>query len=276
MGVSTLTFNGISTVDDNFWKVKNNENQDRKVGIVIQSPPVYEFPTKDIESIHVEGKSGDVIIDKNSFRNVKRTYSIAAIFGEDVSFVSVASKITQWLLSTKGYAKLEDTYEPLYYRMAQFSNPGELRNFYNRVTAMPVSFDCKPQRYLKSGDTDIVLELGQEEGVYLIENQTNQISLPEIYLSAEDLVIEVYNGGENTGPKEITGYTSTTTVAVSGNETLIVDSEYQDCYNGSTLKNDKVSLSNGFPKLTPGKNWIVLRSLVQVTSIKIKPKWWTL
>jgi len=271
MGVGSLTFNGISTVDATYWLING-----KKVGIVIQSPPVYEFPSKDVESIHVEGKSGDVIIDKNSYKNVKRTYSVAAIFGTDTSFVAVASKLTNWLLSAKGYVKLEDTYEPLYYRLAQFSNPGELRNFYDRVTAIPLSFDCKPQRFLKSGDTQVPFDM---IGDYKqIINPTLNESLPEITLDLHssgelEVIIEFFSGPDYLSP---TNYHS---VTIMTSKNLTIDCEYQECYDELGYVNNKVFLENGFPKFHPGLNWVkyaVIGAEGTMDRILIKPKWWTL
>ena len=63
--MGTMIFNGISTVD---------------LGVIIQTPPIYEFPVKRVDTVQIEGKNGDIIIDKNSFDNVSREYNIASVF----------------------------------------------------------------------------------------------------------------------------------------------------------------------------------------------------
>ena len=59
--MGTMIFNGFSTVD---------------AGVVIQTPPVYEFPSRRSEVIQIQGKNGDIVIDKNSFNNVNREYNL--------------------------------------------------------------------------------------------------------------------------------------------------------------------------------------------------------
>ena len=49
-------------------------------GVVIQTPPVYEFPSRRSEVIQIQGKNGDIVIDKNSFNNVNREYNLASVF----------------------------------------------------------------------------------------------------------------------------------------------------------------------------------------------------
>ena len=153
--MGNLIFNGVSTVD---------------LGAVIQTPPVYEFPSKTYEHIKIEGRSGDLLIDNNSYDNVERKYYLALAFLKNSVFVTNARMIVEWLHSVKGYARLEDTYEPEYYRMAAFENPGSLPNLYDEATALEVVFKCKPQRYLKSGEEPILISSSELNETYKITN----------------------------------------------------------------------------------------------------------
>lgn len=252
--MGTMIFNGISTVD---------------MGVVIQSPPVYEFPAPDYEVTHVEGKSGDIIIDKGSYQNVKRTYYLASVFRQNTSFISNAASIVAWLRSAKGYARLEDSYEPEHYRLAMFRNPGEMVNYQDRATVLQVSFDCKPQRYLKTGDDPISIT---SKDVYIkVVNPTMFLALPEITIEGVNLLISFYSGEDYNNP----GEQSSAQISFSGEG--IIDSELQDCYKeGSYLNtNSQVVLVGGFPKLYPGTNWIKV-SGTTLTKVSIKPRWWTL
>ena len=250
--MSSMTFNGISTVDK---------------GAVIQSPPVYEFPAKDYEVLHIEGKSGDILIDKGSYQNTKRTYYLAVVFGAGTSFVSNAAAVVAWLTSASGYARLEDTYEPLYYRKAMFRGAGELPNLYDQASVIQAVFECKPQRYLKTGDTPVSITALDQ--YILIENPTNFIALPEITMDGVGLTVNFYSGESYLSPTNVSSFVASFTGEA------VIDSELQECYKSSGYVNSQVAMTNGFPKLYPGKNWIKITGTT-LTKFSIKPKWWVL
>ena len=93
MGI--IIFNGVSSMD---------------LHTLVQHPPEYAFPEKDCEATHVPGRNGDIIVDTGSWKNVDRTYNLA-IDARKISYTEVASKLVQWLHSSNGYARLEDSYE---------------------------------------------------------------------------------------------------------------------------------------------------------------------
>ena len=100
-------------------------------------------------------KKGTFVIDKNSFNNVNREYNLASVFRKNDSFIGNVRVLVDWLSSVSGYARLEDSYEPEYFRLAMFRAGGQLPNFYDKATAMIVRFECKPQRFLKTGEIPI-------------------------------------------------------------------------------------------------------------------------
>ena len=91
--MGNLIFNNISTED---------------LGLVIQAPPTYTFSSKDTSTQHVPGRNGDILIDNHSYNNVDRTYSIASVFRPGTEFIANSQKIIEWLMSAKGYCRLED------------------------------------------------------------------------------------------------------------------------------------------------------------------------
>lgn len=62
---STLIFNDISSAD---------------LGLVIQAPPAYEFPERDMTSTHIVGRNGDLIVDNKCYKNVTRSYNLAMAY----------------------------------------------------------------------------------------------------------------------------------------------------------------------------------------------------
>ena len=237
MGV--IYFNGISS---------------EKYGVLVEHPPGYSYPEKEIEFVHIEGRNGDLTIDKGSYQNVTRSYDLA-VGDESVKFSKLANNLSSWLHSSRGYARLEDTYEPDYFRMAIYSEGNDIENILQHAGRVTVEFNCKPQRFLKSGD--IPLRITNNKSLF---NPTNFESNPLI----------VVNGSGN-GTIKIGDYTITVNGITSG---MCIDSELMDVYKGSTNLNSKVVLPNSFPRLVKGENTIQFSG--GVTSLEVTPRWWTL
>nr|DAF75086.1 MAG TPA: distal tail protein [Caudoviricetes sp.] len=236
MGI--VIFNGISSQD---------------LHIQVQTEPDYDFPEKDYEVTHVPGRNGDIVIDQGSWQNVSRKYNLA-MDALKISYTEVASKLVQWLHSASGYARLEDSYEPDFYRMAMYKDSGSITNIYNKAGQIEVEFTCKPQRYFKSGEVADIFTASTE-----YRNPTDFPAKP---------LIKIHGSGP--GTVKIGSCTVTINDIVDG---MIVDSEQQDTYKDQMNCNSKVSILE-YPKLEAGNNAITLSG--GVTSIEIIPRWWTL
>lgn len=239
MGI--IIFNGLSS---------------KEYHIQVEHPPGYDIPERDYESYHVPGRNGDVIIGKKSYKNVSRNYEIS--FGDvDKMFPEMARKVTEWLHSADSYARLEDSYEPEYYRMAMYNSSLQIENILFHGGRATIEFDCKPQRFLKIGERTYTFT--SPSGNYL-RNPTNFESLP---------VITVRGSGQ--GTINIGGYV----IGISAiDQYVVIDSEIQDCYKGLTNKNNTVTLDRDFPKLSKGINQVSYSG--GVTSLEVIPRWWTL
>jgi phage-related protein len=231
-----------------------NDISSRDYDIQVEKLPDYETPEKDYDIIHVPGRNGDVIIDKGSYKNTRRRYQLS-VGSLTKDFVSMANAISEWLHSASGYARLEDSYEPEYYRMAMYKDSGLIENLLGSAGRTSIAFNCKPQRFLKSGDESTVFS---EAGT--IFNPTGFKSFPTIIIN-----------GNGAGVLRIGIYT----VSVSSIDTSVtINSDIQDAYNGMENRNSTITLNNGFPKLVPGENNISFSG--GITSVEVIPKWWTL
>ena len=237
MGI--VTFNGVSSKD---------------LGIQVEHPPGYQTPVKDYDKIHVPGKNGDVIIYKGSYKNVSRTYDIA-IGDLERDYTEMANSVSEWLNSTNGYARLEDSYEPEYYRLAIYEESMSLSNLFHHGGRATINFNCKPQRFLKSGDNKIITSSNTS-----FKNPTKFTSLPIITVRGNGSA-ELQVGNYHVSISEIGG-------------SVVIDSEIQDCYTGTINKNPYVTLTNGYPKLESGVNEISFSG--DITEVEVIPKWWTL
>lgn len=237
MGI--VMFNGISSLD---------------YGIQVEHPPEYQAPARDYEVIHVPGRNGDLVIDNGSYQNINRSYQMA-IGDKRKDYTSMANVISEWLHSVSGYARLEDSYEPEYYRMAMFQDEISIENIMQHAGRLTVDFNCKPQRFLKSGEE--IIKISKRTTLY---NPTGFNSLP---------CITVYGSGR--GVLSIGQYT----ITISNiNGSIVLDSEIQDVYKGTVNRNADVTLNKSFPEFVPGENSIGWSG--GITYVEVIPRWWTL
>lgn len=228
--------------------------------IKVWTAPDYEIPERDMDVYHIPGRSGDLTIDYGSYKNVDRKYTISA--GSDTSsFYTLAKKISEWLHTASGYAILQDTYEPDIYRLALPPKVEQIRNILGQAAVAELTFNCKPQRFLVSGDTAISITSSSST----IQNATNQVSKP---------IIKVYGTSGSSGSIIIGSYTvSISSLRGTGaNDAVVIDSELQDCYCGSLNVSSTVTLASGFPVLNPGNNSYSRSGAV--TKVEVIPKWW--
>lgn len=238
MGV--IVYNGVSS---------------EELGIVVETVPNYEIAERDYDVISVPGKNGDYVIDRGCFKNVDRVYNIA--FAETIGdFAGSATLIAEWLYSGYGYKRLEDSYEPDYFVMARVSNEHTIYNMLQQAGRAEITFNRKPQRYLKIGEHTTKINVNGSR----IINPTSFDSDP---------LIKVFGSGSGTisiGNK---------TIQISNiSDGLVIDCEMQEVYLGSTSYNQNVNYMNdGFPKLKPGRN--IINFSGGVSRVEIIPRWWT-
>ena len=227
-------------------------------GIHVETPPVYATPERDYEVVHIPGRNGDLVIDNGSYKNVTRKYSISV--GEiDGNFTTLAAGVSEWLHSASGYARLEDSYESDYFRLAYYVADAEMENLFHQAGKMSIEFNCKPARFLKAGERAVPFTTDGS-----ISNPTFQKSFPKL------TVVVSGSGTLTIGDQTITisGLTNSTR--------MVIDSELQDIYEEGSLTNlnSKVSFSDGFPLLSPGINTITFTG--SITSVEVIPRWWIL
>ena len=219
-------------------------------GVLVSGSGTFNAPEKDEEIIEVPGRNGTLILSNHRYKNVTITYPA---FIRD-SFSANSAALRAWLLAADGYCRLTDDYHPGEFRMARFKGPLNFETrFLNSGGECDLSFDCKPQRFLTSGEIETTLT---EAGT--ITNPTLFSALP---------LITVYGAGA--GQLSIAGQVISIS-AVGSNMTL--DCETENAYKGTQNKNN--SVSGVFPKLLPGSNAVSWSG--GITSVKIKPRWWTI
>lgn len=213
----------------------------------------YPSAARSVERQTIPGRAGELLRDTGTYANVIQPYEIY-FNGKVDGMTAAASKIVQWLMSSRGYCRLEDSYEPDCYRMASYAGPFDAANWMNLYGRATIEFDCMPQRWLKSGETPVSITNGQT-----LQNDW-QPALPLIQLTG-------------TGDGELTVGGSTITIAGMEGR-LTIDSDTQNAYDGTTNKNSIITVSGGFPVLAFGETIVAFSG--GITAVQITPRWWRL
>lgn len=225
-------------------------------GIYVDSSLSFNKPAKNVETFEIPGRSGSLIIDNGTWANVMITYPAFIREQQGLTFREIFQRLVRQLAPLTGYQRIETDYEPNHFRLGRVivpeaPNPVRL----NREGFFDLSFDCKPQRYLKSGEKEVEL------------TASGEIINPTVFASSP--LLRIYGNGTAT-----INNTEVTLTSNSGNYTDI-DCEMMDCYRGTANRNQYVSFtSNDFPKLEPGNNQILLGT--GITKVIITPRWWEL
>lgn len=227
-----LIFNGKSSADFGVW---------------ISGGGTFDAPTRDTDSEIIPGRNGTLFFDNGRYNNI--TVSYPAFISRNFA-VRVAA-FRSFLAAQIGYCRLEDTYSPDTFRLACFRNGLKVSTAVRNLGGtFDIEFDCKPQRFLKSGEKFV----SYASGAKLI-NRTDFEALPIIKASGNGTI--TLNG---------------TAITISGNSgTIFIDCDTQDAFNGATNKNSFITPT--FPKLSPGENTLTYSG---VSGVQIMPRWWTL
>lgn len=127
----------------------------RDYGVYISGDAVFNAPERDVEMIDIPGRNGSFVLDKGRFSNIEVPYP-AGLFGDtEADFAAGILALRNALASRKGYCRLEDEYNPGEYRLAVYKSGLDVTPAHLRAGEFTITFDCKPQRFLKSGESPI-------------------------------------------------------------------------------------------------------------------------
>lgn len=129
-------------------------------GVYLTGEGVFNAPVRAVEMIEIPGRNGNFALDQGRFENITVTYRAGMFDVNESNFADKVSAARNWLCSKVGYCRLEDEYNPNEYRMAVYSNGLELDHDMLIAGEFDITFDCKPQRFLTSGETATTVTSG--------------------------------------------------------------------------------------------------------------------
>lgn len=218
-------------------------------GVFISGENVYNAPERDVELVVVPGRNGTLAMDGKRYENIE--VSIPAFADRMERFEELRAE----MLSRIGYKRLETDYHPDEFRMGVFKTGISAAPWlYNHVAEFKLVFNCKPQRFLKSGEEEVSVGA-------TIDNPTLYTAQPVLKFTG-------------IGSLEIGDYTLET----RENESYILDCETMEAWSesgGSKINQNRniVFGDDKYMAIEPGEQAVTIDGLTNVTMI---PRWWTL
>lgn len=236
----------------------------RDYGLYIVGKKNWNKPERDVTSVHVPGRDGDIIIDNGCYKNYNDTITLR-LFSKDLTgdcvadFYNALSAVKEWLLVDGQYHKLTESYNPDYYREVRITS-FSAQQVDKDIADITINLDCKPYIRRISGDEHIVLSVSVTTTT--LKNPEDMASKPYMKLTAasgyDSFVIWVnsvsyvfYN---------IDGYVE-------------IDSESMNVFKGITNKNNDYAATS-FPMFRAGNNKISFTD--GISSVDIIPRWRTI
>lgn len=207
--------------------------------LIIKDMPLVPRAEKNIETIEVSGRNGNLHIDNQNY--LSRSYTITCIAKNKDKIDDINSKLC-------GTGKLTlSKYSDRYFN-ATFKNQIDYSSYLTILQEFPIQFELDPIAYSNELTEEVITANGN------IEVGGNVDVAPTIIVTG-------------TGTITINGYSLT--VEESG---INIDCELMNCIKDNLNKNDKVILEE-FPKLSVGSNNITLSEGITEIKIKYRKGW---
>lgn len=188
---NTLIFGNVNTKDFGAW---------------VTGSQTYSAPERDIEIVSVPGRNGDLIIDNGKWNNIEVSYPAFIQSNFDDNMSALRSAMCRQL----GYQRLEDSYHPEEFRLGTFVDGiyPDMRQR-NESGEFTLRFNCKPQRFLKSGEEPIqimpIYVIGTELSSQVVPVKSD-LSFTVKCATSDTLSIDVTTYDENIDEIDTTTY----------------------------------------------------------------------
>lgn len=122
--------------------------------VFISGDAVYNSPSRDVEMFEIPGRNGAFALDKGRFSNIQVSYPSGIGTKNEAEFREKIEGLRNALSSKVGYQRLEDDYHGEEFRMAVYKGGLDVDPTMLKAGKFDIVFDCKPQRFLKSGEIE--------------------------------------------------------------------------------------------------------------------------
>ena len=151
---------GVKATLPNYKSFTFGGKNSRAYGVYITGEGVFNAPERNVEMIEIPGRNGAFALDKGNFNNIEVTYPAGLFADTESDFADAVSDFRNFLCSQNGYVRLEDDYNTGEYRLAIYKSGLEVSHDMLTNGEFDIVFECKPQRFLTSGETAVAVASG--------------------------------------------------------------------------------------------------------------------
>lgn len=220
----------------------------------------FVIPESDLDFQSVDGRSSDVIFDRNKFKDIEKSFAVRLYKSKDSNIATQLRNIAGWLYMSKDYAPLVFSEYGDYYYMGVCYASTVAADERRQWLDIEFTFKCQAFMFRLDGDDEREIISGTA-----ITNPEPFESLPLITLNKTTATADstlYINGEQYTIAKE------------AGTGLITIDSELGIAYKAGGVNVSKYCFINGSGyhpiTLQPGRNEISYNNMNQV---KIKPRW---
>lgn len=243
--INSFTYKGISSLEMGLV-VENKEN-------------IYGRPAPKVETVYIPGR-GTLIyetqadpLDNAECEDFPVTFTCHVWPDEERDLRTLAMEIHAWLYGKTEFARLEDSYDPDYYREAYVDEAVSVKDIAAALMGkLTITLTCRAYKYATSGEIPRTIT---ESGTMLYNGEA---------FTAKP-VLTVYGSGA------VTLYFNDRALSISSiDDHITIDSDQLIAHKDGVLQNSRLN-SQYFPRLVPGKN--VISWAGNVDRIVITPRW---
>lgn len=219
----------------------------------IASAPHIIRPTRKGTVTPIPGSSRELVEMEDAWESYDQPYSMFVGDGTPDSIQEALNEVAKVLYKT-GLQVLLDDYEPDYFRLAYYQGPFDVENRYTRLGKFDITFRCRPERFLISGNNPVTVSSGDK-----LVNPTAFAAKPLIHIE-----------GSGSGTVTVAGTVMSFTDLV---DFVNVDCDKMDVYR-QPAENKNNLMTGSFPVLPSGENTISFTG--GITSVTITPRYWVI
>ena len=236
-----LIFNGFQAEDLGF--------------IVVEGAPEI-LAQEDYEVVTVEGRNGSLIINKGTYPDIEKTFTITAIdYIDDDNIEDMIDNIKKWLFNVTDN-RLFYAFSNKYNIVKKVIFNEDIRTSFEEFGDFQVTFLCEPFYYT-------------EEDVILIEKRSSAADVTSIFINSGDFesspYIKIYGNGS------IGFFLNGVNIAIKNvSSSVEIDTKLLTCTSYGVNKIQ--DLLSDFPTLVVGENTVTIPSDQNITQIEIMPR----
>ena len=246
------------------YEIWFNGKSNADFGIKLQGDLQISAAVPNVEVVSIAGRNGDLVYADGTFKN--RTATVSGYIYRKDMVKAVYGHIVEWLFDGgNGYKKLVTSDDLEHFMLARVKNAAEVVDRIRRLLPFEIVFDCKPQRFLVSGEEKIELFYNTR-----VENPTIFTTKPlyKIYGSGSGY-LTVNGSGVNAGQGGLDIYNLI--------DYIYYDAESDVAWYDKALEEGELPPTariDGDLSFGKGENYLTYTG--DIVKVEVIPRWWEL